>query len=151
MGDLTEALGRHDLVGIDTSIFIYQVEDSPRYAALSEEALSALSNGVFRGVTSVLTFMEVAVRPLQLGRRDAADEYDLLLSTFPNLLVVELDRACARRAAELRAAYRLRPADSLQVAACLHHGATALLTNDKGLRRVQELEVVVLDDFVSAT
>lgn len=151
MEELTEALRRHDLVGFDTSIFIYQVEDSPRYAALADEALGALANGVFKGVTSILTLMEVAVRPLQLGRHDAADEYELLLSTFPNLLVVELDRSCARRAAELRAAYRLRPADSLQVAACLQHGATALLTNDKGLRRVQELEVVVLDDFVSVT
>jgi predicted nucleic acid-binding protein len=149
LGELTETLRRHDLVGIDTSIFIYQVEDSPRYATLSEEALNALSNGVFRGITSILTFMEVAVRPLQLGRHDAADEYELLLSSFPNLLVVELNRACARRAAELRATYRLRPADSLQVAACLQHGATALLTNDKGLRRIQELEVVMLDDFVS--
>jgi predicted nucleic acid-binding protein len=151
LGELTETLRRHDLVGIDTSIFIYQVEGSPRYAALAEEALSALSNGVFKGVTSVLTLMEVAVRPLQLGRHDAADEYELLLVSFPNLAVVELDRDCARRAAELRATYRLRPADSLQVAACLRHGATALLTNDKGLRRIQELDVVILDDFVSET
>lgn len=151
MGELTETLRQHNLVGIDTSIFIYQVEDSPRYAALSEEALGALSNGVFKGVTSILTMMEVAVRPLQLGRHDAADEYELLLGSFPNLLVVELDRACARRAAELRATYRLRPSDSLQVAACLQHGATALLTNDKGLRRIQDLDVIVLDDFVSAS
>jgi predicted nucleic acid-binding protein len=147
LGDLIETLRPHDLVGIDTSIFIYQLEDSPQHASLSNEALGALSNGVFKGVTSILTLMEVAVRPLQLGRDDVADEYELLLSAFPNLLVVDVDRACARRAAELRATYRLRPADSLQVAACLNHGATALLTNDKGLRRVQELQVVILDDF----
>jgi predicted nucleic acid-binding protein len=149
LGELTETLRRHDLVGIDTSIFIYQLEDSSQYASLSNEALDALSSGVFKGVTSILTLMEVAVRPLQLGRNAVADEYELLLSTFPNLLVVDLDRACARRAAELRATYRLRPADSLQVAACLHHGATALLTNDKGLCRVQELDVILIDDFIS--
>jgi len=151
LGALTETLRRHDRVGFDTSIFIYQLEDSPQYAALSDEALGALSGGTFKGVTSILTLMEVGVRPLQLGRDDVTDEYELLLSTFPNLLIVDLDRACARRAAQLRATYRLRPADSLQVAACLHHGATALLTNDKGLRRVQELQVVILDDFVSVT
>lgn len=149
MGRLTDALSAHARVGFDTSIFIYQVEDSPRYAALAEEALDALSRGVFAGVTSILTLMEVAVRPLQLGRTDAADEYEMLLGSFPNLLVVDLDRSSARRAAELRATYRLRPADALQVASCLEHGATALLTNDKGLRRVQELEVVILDDFVA--
>ena len=52
MGELTEALTHHDLVGFDTSIFIYQVEDSPRYATIAEEALSALSDGAFKGVTS---------------------------------------------------------------------------------------------------
>lgn len=136
-------------MGFDTSIFIYQVEDSPRYAAVSEEALDGMSRGVVEGVTSILTLMEVAVRPLQLGRPDAADEYELLLASYPNLLVVDLDRPSARRAAELRATYRLRPADALQVASCLEHGATALLTNDKGLRRVQELEIIILDDFVT--
>jgi predicted nucleic acid-binding protein len=151
LGELTEALKRHDLVGFDTSIFIYQFEDSPRYATVSEEALDALSVGLFNGITSVLTLMEVAVRPLQLGRSDAVNDYELLLLSFPNLLIVDLDRATARRAAALRATYRLRPADSLQVAACLQHGATALLTNDKGLRRVREVEVILLDDFVAAT
>jgi predicted nucleic acid-binding protein len=145
LGELTETLKRHDLVGFDTSVFIHQIEDSPRYAAVADEALDALS----KGITSILTLMEVTVRPLQLGRQDAADEYEVLISSFPNLLVVELDQACARRAAELRAAYRLRPADALQVAACLKHGAAALLTNDKGLRRVQDLEVILLDDFVA--
>ena len=43
----------------------------------------------------------------------------------------------------------IRPTDSLQVAACLHHGATALLTNDKGFRRVQDLQIIVLDNFVT--
>ena len=95
MGELTEALTHHDLVGFDTSIFIYQVEDSPRYATIAEEALSALSDGAFKGVTSVLTLMEVAVRPLQLGREDAANDYELLLSTFPNLLVVDLSTELA--------------------------------------------------------
>jgi predicted nucleic acid-binding protein len=150
LGELTEALKNHKLVGFDTSVFIYQVEHSPRYAAVAEEALTVLSNGTIDGVTSVLTLMEVAVRPLQLGREDAANDYELLLTTFPNLLIVDVDRACARRAAALRATYRLRPADSLQVAACLEHGATAMLTNDKGLRRVQELDVMLLDDFVKA-
>ena len=48
LGELTEALRRHDLVGFDTSIFIYQVEDSPQYATLSEEALGALADGQFQ-------------------------------------------------------------------------------------------------------
>ncbi len=93
--------------------------------------------------------MELTVKPLQLGFADVADEYEMVLSTYPNLTIAGFDRATARRAAELRAIYRLRPADALQVAACLQSGATAFLTNDKGLRRVtEEIHVMVLDDFV---
>jgi predicted nucleic acid-binding protein len=98
----------------------------------------------------VLTLMEIAVKPLQLGRPEVADEYDVLLATYPHLTVADIDRPIARRAAELRASYRLRPADAVQVGTCLHHGATAFLTNDRGLRRVGELELLLLDDFVEA-
>ncbi len=90
------------------------------------------------------------MRPLQLSRPDVADEYETLLAAFPNLTIVEVSRPIARRAAELRATFRLRPADAIQVAACVEHGATAFLTNDKGLRRVNLLDVILLDDFLDA-
>jgi predicted nucleic acid-binding protein len=145
---LTAALSRHSCVGIDTSIFIYHIEASPLYADAAGEALNTIAHGGFRGVTSVLTLMEIAVQPLRLRRTVAADEYEMLLASFPNLQIIDIDRGIARRAAELRAAYRLKPADALQVSACLSGGATGFLTNDKGLRRIAELEVVLLDDFV---
>lgn len=73
---------------------------------------------------------------------------EVILANYPYLAIVEVDRAISRHAAELRANHRLRPADALQVAACLAYGATAFLTNDKGLPRLTELQVVVLEDFV---
>lgn len=148
MAGLEEALGRHDRIGIDTSVFIYHLEESEKYAELVGLVFARLNRGAFDGITSVITLMELAVRPLQLGRADIADEYDGVLSTYPHLAVVDLDRLAARRAAELRAAYRLRPADALQVAACLEHRATAFLTNDRDLRRVVEMPTLLLDDFV---
>jgi predicted nucleic acid-binding protein len=108
-----------------------------------------MASGGFEGVTSILTLMELIVKPLQMGRVDVANDYEALIGAFPHLLVAEIDRATSRRAAELRAAYRLRPVDALQIAACLDHGATALLTNDRDLRSVGERDVVLLDDFVS--
>ena len=54
----------------------------------------------------------------------------------------------ARRAAQLRARYRLRPADALQAATALVYGATAFVTNDRQLMRLASLlDVVVLDDL----
>lgn len=139
MDRLTASLARHEYVGIDTAIFIYHVEGSLRFAEPAGVAIDALARGLITGVTSVLTLMELTVQPLRLGRLVAANEYEILLTSFPNLEIIDVDRAVVRRAAELRAAYRLKPADAIQVAASLERQATAFLTNDRGLRRVQEL------------
>jgi predicted nucleic acid-binding protein len=64
------------------------------------------------------------------------------------LAIAALDRPVARREAELRAEYRLRPADALHVAACLEQGATAFLSNDRERRRTTHLQVWMLEDFV---
>lgn len=149
MADLAATLGRHERVGLDTPVFIYHMEGTARFAEPAGVALDELAGGAFAGVTSVLTLMEIAVKPLQVGRPDVAEEYEVLLANYPNLAVAAIDRPTARRAAELRARHRLRPADALQLAACLEQGATAFLTNDRELRRVSEFQVLVLEDFVA--
>jgi predicted nucleic acid-binding protein len=110
--------------------------------------LRAMADGQFAGVTSILTLLGVAIKPLRLGRPEVADAYEALLADVANLAIVNLDARGARIGAELRATYGLRPPDSLQIAACLAHGAGAFVTNDRRLRRVREIDVVVLDDFV---
>lgn len=92
--------------------------------------------------------MELLVKPLQLGEGGIADEYETLVANFPNLVIVDLDRTTMRRAAGLRARYRLRAIDALQIASCQQHGATAFLTNDLVLRRVTEIDVLLLGDFL---
>src|SRR5262249_18790265 len=144
---LIDAIPIGATVGIDTPIFIYQFEASPTYQPLVGPFFQALSRGQFRGVTSVVTLMEVAVLPLRLEHPEVANEYELLLLPFANLAVVGVDRVIARRAAELRARLRLPPADSLQVATALERGAELMLTNDRGMARSSELNVLVLDDF----
>jgi len=145
---LVDALGRHERIGLDTPVFIYHLEGSSRYAEPAGHVFDELAEGRFAGVTSVLTLMELAVKPLQLGRPEVADEYEVLLANFPHLTVAGIDRPAARRAAELRAMHRLRPADALQVASCLEAGATAFVTNDRDFRRVSDFQVLLLDDFL---
>jgi predicted nucleic acid-binding protein len=100
-------------------------------------------------VTSVVTLLEILVRPLQLGRRDVARDYETFVYQYPNLAVLEIDRDIARLAADLRARYRVATADGLQLATALKTGAAAFLTNDRRLQRVQDLAVLVVDDFLA--
>lgn len=150
MAGIADAVRGHRRIGLDTPVFIYHLEGSSRFAAPAATVMHDLAEGTFEGVTSVLTLMEIVVRPLQLGRVDVADEYDILLAAYPHLRIADVDRVTARQAAELRATYRLRPADALQVAACLQRGVTAFITNDRQLRRVTEVQIVMLEDFVDA-
>jgi predicted nucleic acid-binding protein len=144
---LTASIPPGAVVGIDTVVFIYYLEAVPNYHQAVKGFFELLEQGVFQGVTSVITLMEIAVGPLQAGRRAIVRDYELRLFSYPHLTVRGINRRIARRAAELRARYRLRPADSLQVAAALTSGASIFLTNDRMLSRVTELRVLILDDF----
>jgi len=143
-----DRLSAHDLVGLDTSIFIYHLEGVRNYAELVAPVFDAIETGSLHGVTSLITLLELVVRPLQMGRPDIADEYEVRLEDFPNLTIRGFSRATVRLASTLIAQHRLQGPDAMQIAACLQHGATAFVTNDIRLRRVTELEIIILNDFI---
>ena len=149
MDELSKRLAKAKVIGLDTPVFIYFLEDNERYGPLAQRTINGIEKGKWQGVTSTITLMEITVRPWQVGRESAAREYEAVLVHFPNLSIVDVDRNVARAAAQLRAKYNVIPPDALQVAASLSFGAKAFLTNDKRLSRLQELiDVLVLDDFV---
>jgi len=148
VGDLVDTLQRHRRVGIDTPVFVYHIEQAPRWAPSADRVLRALADGQFSGVTSVITLLELAIRPLRLGRPEIADTYESLVQDIENLALVRIDQRVGRIGAELRTGHGLRTPDALQIAACLAHGATAFLTNDRRLRRVNEIEILLIEEFL---
>jgi predicted nucleic acid-binding protein len=133
---------------IDTSVWIYHFEAHADFAAPAAQAIERLEEGKFRGVASELTLLELIVRPLQLGRQDAADDYETLLSYFPNLQLEPITRSILLEAAGLRARYRLRTPDAIQLATGLHAGATLAITNDEAWRDLPMIQTVILSDHV---
>jgi predicted nucleic acid-binding protein len=150
VGYISKRLADHTVIGLDTSVFIYHLEAHPRYRPLTQEVLAGVQAGDWTAVTSTVTVMELTVRPWRLGQAAVAREYETLLAHFPNLRLAEVTRDVARRAAQLRGRYRVRPADALQVATALLLGATAWVTNRHRLARLDPmLDVVILDDIAS--
>jgi predicted nucleic acid-binding protein len=148
MAGLGSVLRDYRAIGLDTSIFIYQFENAAPYADLTNAVFEELEGAHIMGVTSIVTLMELIVRPLQLGRADIAHEYETELLHFPNLRTADIDRGIVWKAAELRATHRLQPADALQIATCLQHGGQTFLTNDRILQRVSDLPILLLSDFL---
>lgn len=150
MGRISERLTDDTTIGLDTSIFIYHLEAHPRYLPLTKELLAGVQAEKWQAITSTVTIMELTVHPWRLKQAKVAREYEALLVNFPYLTVADVTRNIARRAAQLRAEFRLRPADALQVATALIHGATAFVTNDHQLMRLGSLmKIVVLDELAS--
>lgn len=151
MDGLREALSSHELVGLDTPVFIYHLEGHPDYLPLTTKVLSLVRDGTMAAVTSTSTLFEILVRPFQLGSTDVAQEYEILLSRFPHLEIRDVNRAVARRAALSRAEYHLKPVDALQIATALEAGATLFITNDQGLRKLApQIEIAILKDFIAS-
>jgi predicted nucleic acid-binding protein len=140
--------GKHKRVLIDTGIWIYHFEQHPKFARPANRLIGGLEDGKFRGIASELTLLELTVRPLQLGRQDVADDYEILLGYFPNLEFEPISRAILLDAAGLRARYRLRTPDAILLATGLRTGATLAVTNDEAWRAVPIIETALLSDWV---
>jgi predicted nucleic acid-binding protein len=144
---LADALDGVTALGFDTPPFIYFIEQHPVYVDLLRDLFSYLHSGQISGFASTITLTEVLTLPKQLQNRPLEAMYRNLLLNSRNFNLIPVDAQTADTAAELRARYRLRTPDALQLAAALVSGCQAFITNDNGLRRVTELDVYILDDL----
>jgi predicted nucleic acid-binding protein len=72
--------------------------------------------------------------------------YQAMLRQTRGISLLPVNTTVAGRAADLRARYNLRTPDALHVATALTSGCDAFLTNDLGLKRVQEVRILILDE-----
>ena len=144
--ELITALGRGP-VGLDTAIFIYYIEEHPRYLPLVEPVFAGIDEGRRDGVTSALTVLETLVIPYRTGDVALAERYEALLARSRGLRLVDLDRPLLRAAAQLRATAGLKTPDALQIAAALRARCGVFLTNDRTLPSIPGIRVLQLRDF----
>ena len=142
-----EALHNVSNLAFDTAPIIYFVEANPAYDELVSDIFNRVATGVMNGWTSVISLTEVLVQPIVLGRGDLQQMYRELLLNSTNFHTVPVNTNVAENAARIRATYGLRLPDAIQIAFALDSGCQAIVCNDRSMRRVRELEVLVLDDL----
>lgn len=147
---LRRAVEKHKTIGLDTAPFIYYIEDVVPYADLLDPVFSLLENHALRAVTSTATFAEILTKPFADKNFALADEIKFTLKSFSSLSVTSIDEKLAEAAALIRARYAIRLPDALQVAAAIQGEATLFLTNDKRVKKVDAIEVLVLSDFLKS-
>lgn len=141
-------MSRHRKVGLDTSIFIYQVEENRKYFHFTDSVFTWLEEPRSRAVTSTITLLELLVQPYRLGDIDRVNRFYALFSTYPHLEWLAPTLEIADMGARLRAEYNLRPPDAIQAATSVNVDATGFLSNDPDFRKVPGLEVLILDDLL---
>ena len=151
MGTLTSVVSGK-LVAFDSPPLIYYIEQHSVYFAVADELFNAVRQRLARGLTSALKLAEVLVKPLRSGRRELADNYRRFLGSTRGVIVCPIEEAVCERAARLRAEHGwLRTPDALQVATALEYDAELMVTNDDRWRRLREIQIVVLKDYVGAS
>jgi predicted nucleic acid-binding protein len=131
-------------VFLDTSPFIYFIEEVEPYYSIVKYIFEKNSLGEFQIVTSTLTHTEVLTLPLKKQAARLAIEYDAILLRSPFVYLASFDIAIAKNAAEIRATYGIQTADAIQVATAVVSGSEMFVTNDKRLSAITEIKVIQL-------
>ncbi len=135
-------------IGLDTNAFIYFLEDHPRYGSWCASLFALIERGHNPAVTSTITLLELLVQPYRDQKEELVQKIFALTSTYPKIEWVPVTLDLADRAAELRARYRLSTPDAIQLATAIGHKATRFYGNDRSLRRVKEIECLIVGDLI---
>jgi predicted nucleic acid-binding protein len=135
-------------VGVDTAIFIYFIEEHPRFIPPVELLFREVDEGRIELVTSALTLLEVLVVPYRRGDHLLAARYESILTRSRGVRVADISRDHLRAAAQLRAATGLKIPDSLQLVAAIGGGCTVFVTNDRELPAVPGIRILQLASYV---
>ena len=134
-------------VALDTQVFIYFIEEDKQFLPLVKPLFEAIDQDALLGATSGLSLMEVLVVPYRTGNISLADRYEALLTRSRGLRFIDVDRPLLKAAAQLRAAFNLKPPDAIQVAAAMVANCSSFLTNDRRIPGLPGLKILQLKNY----
>ena len=124
---------------VDTAPWIYVLESHPQFADRFVGLFEAAAKGHLLVALSTITLAEVLTGPFKAGQTALAKRYEKALLQYR---VVDVSAPIAALAAQLRAQYRLKLPDALQLATALDIGAAALVTHDRDYSQVSGLDIL---------
>ena len=142
-----EILARISRVGLDSSPIIYYVEGNHEFALRCLPFFRAISDGKVAGFTSTISLSETLVHPFRNADATKENAFRNLLLHSRGMTTVAVTAEIAETAARLRANYTLRTPDAVQIATAIHSQCDIFLTNDDRLKRVQEIEIIVVSEL----
>ncbi len=125
-------------------LFIYHFEKYKHFWQRTQTIFENLEKGQFQGVTSMITLIEILTKPKKEKDYFLMKVYKELLTTFPYLEIAKVNFEIADLASSLRAKYSLTTPDAILIASALDAKAGGFITSDARLKKVKEIDVLVL-------
>jgi len=144
-----ELCSTHRRIAFDANVFIYLFEGSGALSQAAASVLDAVSAGRATGIAATIALSEVIVGPVRAGDETMAERYLDAIRSIEHLDVVPATLEIAADAGFVRGRTGLTLADALHVATARAAGASILVTNDRRIRPMPQLDVVRLSDLVS--
>jgi len=129
------------------SFYLFHEKD-PKYLNIVRPIFAEIDAGNIEALTSTITLLEVLVLPFKTINESLAEEYREILLHSEGLTTYEIVHEVSELAAKLRVKYTIRTPDAIQMAVGILYGADTFLTNDSGLKKVKDIKVVTLEDFL---
>ena len=146
MGLVDELRGSR--ICIDTAPFIYFIEKDPKYLDILRPIFAEIDAGKIDALTSTITLLEVLVLPFKTKNESLAEKYREILLYAEGLTTFEIFHEVSELSSKLRAKYSIRTPDAIQIAVGIIYGADTFLTNDSDLKKVNDINVLILEDFL---
>lgn len=144
---ISDALAGVQRLAIETAPYIYFVEEHPAYAEKVDAILRIAEAAGIEIRSSVISLTEILIKPIQANDQNLLSAYREMLTELEIVQLVPVTAHIAEQAAHLRARYNLRTPDALHLASALSSRCDAFLTNDMNLKRVDGLQILILDEL----
>lgn len=135
------------IVFLDTAPFIYFFEKHPHYFPFLEKLFDQVYEADAQVITSMITFMEISTFPARLGHHQLVQKYRDFFTNAENISLFPIDLTIAEQAVILRAEYKLKTPDAIQLGTAIICGADYIITNDKTWQRFTQQPVLLMDEI----
>ena len=146
---VSEILQDVDSIFIDTAPLIYYLEAHREFGPIVKEFLEQTHSQNITIYSSVITITEVLSKPIQTSNQGLVERFLDFIVRGTVVMLIPISADIAQVAGELRGKHSfLQTMDALQISAASIYETDVFLTNDIKLKRIPELQVVILKDLL---
>ena len=135
---------------LDTNTWIYALEGYSEFRSELTLLFEQIQTGALTGITSELTLAELLVKPYQDQDLAQQARYKKAIANRQHFFIMPVLRDLLIDAAEVRAKTQLKLPDAIHAATAIRANCTTFLTNDRQLKKLTDIPVVLLSEVIAA-